>query len=514
MRHGSLFSGIGGFDLAAEWMGWENIFHCELNPFGRKVLHHYWPNALSYDDITKTDFTIHRGSIDILTGGFPCQPFSQAGKRKGTEDSRHLWPEMCRAIREIQPTYIVGENVRGLTNWNGGLVFDQVQADLEAEGYTVTPFLLPACAVNAPHRRDRIWFVAYADKWGRGKGDQCQHNNTGEREIYQDITDNRNKVRGIIGTGCDDGTTSYANEYGRNRSYSEHEVNTSERRFNAFNDLKPIINNSKCIGRTPFIHDNGFIKKTQQKECGKFEFSRTNSAQSGWRNFPTQPPVCFGDDGLSAYTHRETISEGHTMDRTKLILQCLSEGRIETNPETGKVFSRMIRGSEGELTELKGSDCNGYLVHSLKYNGIKKQVKAHQVIWISVNGFYNKEEYQIDHINRDRKDNRIQNLRLVTAKENNANQDRWEGGFTEEQKDAMFLLHNEGHMSFRELAEDFGCSKSRVHQIVTQHKFNKLDGITFPKWRNESIKAAGNAIVPQVALQIFKAIERTRYEHP
>ena len=161
MRHGSLFSGIGGFDLAAEWMGWENVFHCEINPFGQKVLKYYWPNAISYEDIKQTDFTIHRGQIDVLSGGFPCQPFSTAGKRKGTEDDRHLWPEMLRAIREISPRYVVGENVRGFTNWNGGMVFDQVQADLEAEGYEVLPFLLPACAVNAPHRRDRIWIVAH-----------------------------------------------------------------------------------------------------------------------------------------------------------------------------------------------------------------------------------------------------------------------------------------------------------------------------------------------------------------
>jgi DNA (cytosine-5)-methyltransferase 1 len=163
MKHGSLFSGIGGFDLAAQWMGWENIFHCEWNEFGQKVLKHYWPDAISYSDITKTDFTKHANTIDILTGGFPCQPYSTAGKRLGKEDERHLWPEMLRAVREIQPRWIVGENVRGLTNWNGGMVFDEEQADLEAEGYEVLPFLLPACAVNAPHRRDRIWFIANAN---------------------------------------------------------------------------------------------------------------------------------------------------------------------------------------------------------------------------------------------------------------------------------------------------------------------------------------------------------------
>jgi DNA (cytosine-5)-methyltransferase 1 len=99
MTHGSLFSGIGGFDLAAEWMGWENIFHCEWNPFGQKVLKHYWPKSISYNDITQTDFSIHRGKIDILTGGFPCQPYSTAGKRLGKADERHLFPEMLRCIK-------------------------------------------------------------------------------------------------------------------------------------------------------------------------------------------------------------------------------------------------------------------------------------------------------------------------------------------------------------------------------------------------------------------------------
>ena len=163
MTHASLFSGIGGFDLAAEWMGWENLFHCEWNDFGQRILKYYWPNSVSYGDITKTDFTKWKGSVDVLSGGFPCQPYSMAGKRLGKEDDRHLWPEMLRAIREIQPTWVVGENVRGLINWNGRMVFDEVEADLEAEGYEVLPFLVPACGKDAPHRRERIWFVAYCE---------------------------------------------------------------------------------------------------------------------------------------------------------------------------------------------------------------------------------------------------------------------------------------------------------------------------------------------------------------
>jgi DNA-cytosine methyltransferase len=179
LKHGSLFSGIGGFDLAAEWMGWENVFHCEWNEFGQRILKHYWPKAISYEDITKTDFSIHRGKIDILTGGFPCQPYSSAGKRLGKEDDRHLWPEMLRAIREIAPKYVVGENVSGLLSWNGGLVFNEVQADLEAEGYEVQPCVLPAAAVNAPHRRDRIWFIAYS------KSEQSKRLQLKQREINE-----------------------------------------------------------------------------------------------------------------------------------------------------------------------------------------------------------------------------------------------------------------------------------------------------------------------------------------
>lgn len=163
MTHGSLFSGIGGFDLAAEWMGWENKFHCEINEFCKKVLNHYWPNATTYGDIKTTDFSVWRGKIDVLSGGFPCQPFSIAGKRKGTSDDRYLWPEMLGAIREIKPRFVVCENVYGLLNWSRGLVFDQVQFDLEAEGYEIfPPLVLPACGKDAPHQRYRVWIIAHA----------------------------------------------------------------------------------------------------------------------------------------------------------------------------------------------------------------------------------------------------------------------------------------------------------------------------------------------------------------
>lgn len=160
MKHGSLFSGIGGFDLAAEWMGFQNVFNVEIDPFCRKVLDHHFPKAKGFTDVRKFEPINFRGGISILSGGFPCQPFSTAGKRKGTSDPRHLWPEFFRIIRGIRPPYVIAENVRGLTSWGGGSVLEKVCTDLESEGYEVFPVVLGAASVNAPHKRERIWILA------------------------------------------------------------------------------------------------------------------------------------------------------------------------------------------------------------------------------------------------------------------------------------------------------------------------------------------------------------------
>lgn len=163
MNHASLFSGIGGFDLAAEWCGWENVLQCDNDEFCQKVLMHHFPEATLYGDIRTIKGKDWKGKIDILTGGFPCQPFSLAGRRRGEDDNRFLWPEMCRVIREIEPTFVVAENVSGLLSIKNGMVLEQVYADLEAAGYeTAPPLQIPACAIGACHRRDRIWIVAYS----------------------------------------------------------------------------------------------------------------------------------------------------------------------------------------------------------------------------------------------------------------------------------------------------------------------------------------------------------------
>ena len=162
MRHGSLFSGIGGFDLASEWMGWENIFQVEWDSFCQKVLAKNFPNVKRYGDIKEFDGTKYRGLIDIISGGFPCQPFSVAGKRKGEKDDRFLWPEMLRVIGEIEPLFIIGENVANLLSMENGKIFDRILADLENKGYKTEQYIIPACSVGAWHRRDRIWIIAHS----------------------------------------------------------------------------------------------------------------------------------------------------------------------------------------------------------------------------------------------------------------------------------------------------------------------------------------------------------------
>lgn len=273
--HASLFSGIGGFDLAAEWMGWENLFHCEWNEFGQRVLKYYWPQAESYGDITKTAFSIWRGRINVLTGGFPCQPYSVAGKRLGKEDERHLWPEMLRAIREIQPIYVVGENVPGLLNWNGGLVFNEVQADLEAEGYEVQPVILPACGVNAPHKRERVWFVAHSANARIEGVQQC-----GENGVFKPVafTDSEGKQSERI-------------EFREQLEISKQE----QRKFRRGDSESVIINPiDKGLqgGKRSGTHGKQHRAKAYRPVTEQVKIPT-------WDKWPTQSPVCSRDDGIS-----------------------------------------------------------------------------------------------------------------------------------------------------------------------------------------------------------------------
>jgi len=162
--HLDLFSGIGGFALAARWAGYRTVAFCERDEFCQRVLRKHWSDGPIHPDIFDLDGKRYAG-VTLLTGGFPCQPFSVAGKRQGKEDDRHLWPEMVRIIEECRPRYVLGENVPGII----GMELDNCFSDLERIGYSCGTLVIPACAVDARHRRDRVWIVAHAEQGLRGR---------------------------------------------------------------------------------------------------------------------------------------------------------------------------------------------------------------------------------------------------------------------------------------------------------------------------------------------------------
>lgn len=170
LTHLDLFSGIGGFALAAKWNGFRTLAFCDCEPYAQAVLRKHWPDVHVHGDIRQVRGDLYAG-VTLLTGGFPCQPFSVAGKQRGKDDNRYLWPEMCRVIREARPAWIIGENVAGIVK----LALDTVCADLEAEGYEVEPIIIPACAVDAPHRRDRVWIMANRKREGLERCDRSKN---------------------------------------------------------------------------------------------------------------------------------------------------------------------------------------------------------------------------------------------------------------------------------------------------------------------------------------------------
>ena len=159
-----LFSGIGGFSLGLERTGgFETVAFCEYEPFPRAVLAKHWPNVPCFPDVRTLKGSDIDGPVDVICGGYPCQPFSTAGQRRGKEDDRHLWPEFNRLVAELRPTWVIGENVAGHISMG----LDDVLSDLEGQGYACRTFVIPACAVDAPHRRDRVWTVAHAPQLQR-----------------------------------------------------------------------------------------------------------------------------------------------------------------------------------------------------------------------------------------------------------------------------------------------------------------------------------------------------------
>ena len=377
-------------------MGWQNLFHCEIQEFPRKVLDYWFPNSESYEDITKTDFTKWHGKVDVLTGGFPCQPFSLAGRRKGADDNRYLWPQMLRAIRQIHPTWVVGENVNGIKTMvescqvtqmgrtdylfeenhlyreESRFTLDKICADLEAEGYSVQPIVIPACAIGAPHRRDRVWIIAHRSDpraetvQQEGQDGICSarpsthtqcdghspqgHGNQRARakksEERQDRPQPRSRRHGSGKTlahtlqhrshqvhqdhqfqfpdgarsnslsGQWSSSHSYGNggktlqpSEGTERTGCKRDVQPKERstspewadRLSGF----PLSPHANGCGWNEGEHEYASSQKPQQ---GESQSSGADSPQSRWRNFPTQSPVCRGNDGIPFDVDSLTIS--------------------------------------------------------------------------------------------------------------------------------------------------------------------------------------------------------------
>mgnify|MGYP000968732208 FL=1 len=330
--HASLFSGIGGAELAASWLGWTNVFHCEIQEFQRKVLEYWFPNSISYEDITKTDFSEWRGHIDVLTGGFPCQPFSVAGKRNGAEDNRYLWGEMLRAIRQIHPTWVVGENVNGILSmvqpsketkmgrtdnlFDENFIYRKEQKftieviceDLERAGYSVQPFVIPACAVGAPHRRDRVWIVAHRTDTGTEDLQQGGKNGVSQSFFTANTNSNRQRDRKDkqifeqrcnrttnIGKGCKDATSSNTQCFGGHKVDNKIQCEQSNGERIDGKGMFRTSFNTNGKGWNALRYDDGYSEAAQQAES---QFGRADCPQSWWRNFPTQSPVCNRDDGL------------------------------------------------------------------------------------------------------------------------------------------------------------------------------------------------------------------------
>lgn len=441
MKHGSLFSGIGGFDLAADWMGWENIFHCEIAEFPRKILNHYWPNADCHEDIKKTDFTKYRGTVDIISGGFPCQPYSAAGKRLGKEDDRHLWPEMLRVIREVKPQWVVGENVRGLLNWNGGMVFHEVCFDLENIGYEVQAFIIPASGINAPHQRERLWIVANSRHSPKGK-------------TRSSIT-NEGEQSSII----------YTSEQSRNQS--------------------AIFNNRFC---------------DIQRDAAHTDNTRTNNGMQSngeWKENDEQRR------GQSQSEHWENGINGITSDSDN------GSGSCDTVQTRREEFKELYD------SQQDAPDTN---LHGFNQRNGNDEINASERGFNALN--------DIDQSNGIGNATDTESKR--TREQSSADRGREDGRFNDLSEDgnatdtdSIRLERKCGSIGELEREIRFSSTSSRNIWNTAWDNFptqspvcggddgisHGLDNITFPKWRNESIKGYGNAVVPQVVYRIFKTIE-------
>lgn len=318
--------------MAATWKGWYNTFSCEKDPFCRKILKFYWPQTEQYEDIYQFDATPYRGTINVISGGFPCQPFSSAGRRQGKADDRYLWPETRRIITEVRPDWIVLENVAGLftilepeslsemevkavelfcsdseQEANATIirlqrrVIGSIIAEIGSAGYILpqledgTPIVLcvPACAVNAPHRRDRTWFVAHAQHsadraFGDRQGNAEGHGTDRQRRQTEAAVDQ--------GRPVDDGGAARPDPNGdgdgQHTVNGENEIGPGERGQYAQHDTE------QADRFATYTYGEGLERPAGQGLPGDGKQPAWYGQIPGWNEWPTQPPVCGRNDGL------------------------------------------------------------------------------------------------------------------------------------------------------------------------------------------------------------------------
>lgn len=334
LTHGSLFSGIGGAELAATWAGFANLFHCDISPFGRAVLDYWYPHSKSYDDITKSDFSEWRGRVTVLSGGFPCQPFSCAGSRRGAGDDRYLWPQMLRVINQVRPTWVVGENVAGLTSMvepvgdaqlevkkdlfgadyvvrseHYRYTLERVCCDLEKAGYTVQPVIIPAAAVGAPHRRDRVWFLARRED---GAADEAAHTDGWRGDGGKSLPDIW-QLGDACARACErvsavahtDGQRLYPHHGGeRDEPHQSQEQGRTEHlldepcRPGCAGVVAHPDGRRPQKGDAPLPGGGGAEDDKDAIGRGVEPGDRERPPMPDWERFPTQPAILGGDDGL------------------------------------------------------------------------------------------------------------------------------------------------------------------------------------------------------------------------
>jgi DNA (cytosine-5)-methyltransferase 1 len=314
-----LFSGLGGFSLGLERTGnFETIAFCDNDRYSNLVLQKHWKGVKVYNDVKEiTKERLESDGVelpDIITGGFPCQPFSVAGKQKGTSDDRHLWPEMFRIIQELKPRWVIGENVKGLVNLQDGMVFETVCTDLEGEGYEVRAFNIPAAGVGAPHRRERIWIVAHRKESMVNADDVRleQHNETKEETSWWRTSTTFEPTSDVVNT--------ISNGERREISRSDEEERRIQEEHRQDNSSARLTSRTSSIRQTNNGHEDMEDSRRTLQQGTELREKNEDEVREGYANqhqrsgSPSESNVADTYARLSNGTYEEVQSRGQTSD--------------------------------------------------------------------------------------------------------------------------------------------------------------------------------------------------------